>query len=32
MAKAAFNNKRAIFTSTLDLEMRKELVKCKIWS
>jgi hypothetical protein len=32
MAKAAFNKKRAVFTSTLDLELRKELVKCYIWS
>jgi hypothetical protein len=32
MAKAAFNKKRAIFTSTLDLELRKKLVKCYIWS
>jgi hypothetical protein len=32
MAKAAFNKKRALFTSTLDLELRKELVKCYIWS
>jgi len=31
MAKAAFN-KRALFTSTLDLELRKKLVKCYIWS
>ena len=28
MAKAAFNEKRAVFTSTLDLELRKKLVKC----
>jgi hypothetical protein len=28
MAKAAFNKKRTIFTSTLDLELRKKLVKC----
>ena len=27
MAKAAFNKKRTLFTSTLDLEMRKKLVK-----
>jgi len=27
MAKAAFNKKRALFTSTLDLELRKKLVK-----
>jgi hypothetical protein len=31
MAKPAFNN-RAVFTSTLDFELRKELVKCCIWS
>ena len=31
MAKAAFN-KRALFTGTLDLELRKKLVKCYIWS
>jgi hypothetical protein len=30
MAKAAFNKKRAPFTSTLDLELRKKLVKCCI--
>jgi len=30
MAKAAFNKKRALFTSTLDLEKRKKLVKCHI--
>jgi hypothetical protein len=32
MAKTAFNKKRALFTSTLDLELRKKLVKCYIWS
>jgi len=32
MAKAAFNRKRAHFTSTLYLELRKKLVKCYIWS
>jgi hypothetical protein len=32
MAKAAFNKKRALFTNTLDLEMRKKLLKCYIWS
>jgi len=32
MAKAAFNKKRALFTSTLNLELRKKLVKCYIWS
>ena len=31
MAKAAFNRKRALITSTLDLELRKKLVKCYIW-
>ena len=37
MAKAAFNKKKALFTSTLDLELRKKLVRKKlvkyyIWS
>jgi len=32
MAKAALNKKRALFTSTLDLKVRKNLVKCYIWS
>ena len=32
MAKAAFNKKRALFTSTLELDLRKNLVKCYIWS
>jgi len=32
MAKAAFNKKRALFTSTLDIKLRKKLVKCYIWS
>jgi len=32
MAKAAFNKKRTLFTRTLDLELRKKLVKCYIWS
>jgi hypothetical protein len=32
MAKAAFNKKGALFTSTMDLEWRKKLVKCYIWS
>jgi hypothetical protein len=31
-AKAAFNKKRALFTSTLDLKLRKKLVKCYIRS
>ena len=30
--KAAFNKKRTLFTSTLDLELRKKLVKCYVWS
>ena len=30
MAKAAFNKKRTLFTSTLDWELRKKLVKCYI--
>jgi hypothetical protein len=30
MAKAAFNKKRVLFTSTLDLKLRKKLVKCLI--
>jgi hypothetical protein len=30
--KAAFNKKRALFVSTLDLELRKKLMKCYIWS
>jgi len=32
MAKAAFNKKRALFTSTLGLKLRKKLVKFYIWS
>jgi hypothetical protein len=32
MAKAAINKKRVLFTSTLDLELRKKLLKCYIWS
>jgi hypothetical protein len=32
MAEAAFNKKRTLFTSTLDLELRKKLVKCYVWS
>jgi hypothetical protein len=31
MAEAAFN-KKTIFTSKLDLNLRKKLVKCYIWS
>jgi len=32
IAKAAFNKKGALFTSTLDIKLRKKLVKCYIWS
>jgi len=32
MAKAAFKKKRTLFTRTLDLELRKKLVKCYVWS
>jgi hypothetical protein len=32
MAKAAFNKKRTLFTNTLDLELRKKLVKYYICS
>jgi hypothetical protein len=32
MVKTAFNKKRALFTGTLDLGLRKKLVKCYSWS
>jgi hypothetical protein len=32
MAKPAFNKKKNIYTSKLDLNLRKKLVKCYIWS
>jgi hypothetical protein len=32
VAKAVLNKKRTLFTSTLDLELRKKLVKCYVWS
>jgi len=32
MARAAFNKKKTLFTSKLDLNLRKKLVKCYIWS
>jgi hypothetical protein len=32
MAKAAFNKKKNLFTSKLDLNLRKKLVKCYLWS
>ena len=28
----AFNKNRTLFTSTLDLELRKKLVNCYVWS
>src|SRR5215510_6926881 len=31
MAKAAFNKKKNVFTSKLDLNVRKKLVKCYVW-
>ena len=32
MAKAAFNRKKTLSTSKLDLYLRKKTVKCYIWS
>jgi len=32
MAKAAFDKKKTLLTSKLDLNLRKKLVKCYIWS
>jgi hypothetical protein len=32
MAKAAFNNRKNLLTRKLDLNLRKKLVKCYIWS
>jgi hypothetical protein len=32
MAKTAFNRKKTLFTSRWDLNLRKKLVKCYIWS
>jgi hypothetical protein len=32
MAQAAFNKKKTLFTSKLDLNLRKKLVKCYTWS
>jgi hypothetical protein len=31
MVKAAFNKKKTLFISKLDLELRKKLLKCYIW-
>jgi hypothetical protein len=30
--KVAFNKKRGLLTSKMDLELRKKLLKCCIWS
>ena len=32
VAKAVFSKKRTLFTSKLDLNLRKKLIKCYIWS
>ena len=32
MAKAAFNKKKNLFTSKLDLNLMNKLVKCYVWS
>ena len=32
MVKTAFNKKRTHLSSTLDLELRKKLVKCYVWT
>jgi hypothetical protein len=32
MAKTAFNKKKTLLTGKLDLNLRKKLVKCYIWS
>ena len=32
MAKAAFGKQKTLFTSKLDLNLRKKLIKCYIWS
>jgi len=32
MAKAVFSKKKTLFTSKLDLNLRKKLIKCYIWS
>jgi len=31
VAKAAFSKKKTLFTSKLDLNLRKKLIKCYIW-
>jgi len=32
VAKGAFNKKKNLFSSKLDLNFRKKLVKCYVWS
>jgi hypothetical protein len=32
MAKIAFNKKMALFTDEMNLNLRKELVRCYFWS
>jgi hypothetical protein len=32
MAKVALNRKKTLFTRKLDLNLRKKLVKCYVWS
>jgi hypothetical protein len=32
IAKTAFNKKKTLFTSKLNLNLRKKVVKCYIWS
>jgi hypothetical protein len=32
MAEVVFNKKRALFTSKMDLKLRKKLLKCYIWT
>ena len=32
MAKAEFSKNKTLFTSKLDLNLRKRLIKCYIWS
>ena len=32
MAKSAFNKTKTLFTNRLDLNLRKKLIKCYIWS
>ena len=32
LAKAAFNKKKNLFASKLDLNLKKQLVKCYVWN